>query len=570
MPDEAIMTKEVPYFDVICVGGGGAGVTAAVVASQHGAHVALLSKEPIGYGTTRLALGAMATVGLVSGDSPLLLFKEIMEEGQYFNHKGLAMVLAQGAAESVTTLESFGHMFKRDTYGSPIAFRMGKHRFERTLVSPGEGISIGQALRAACARSGVEVFEETAATKLLVEGGQIKGVVCYDLATGNVFVLGTDHVILATGGAGWLYFPHTDVAKSVTGDGYALALAAGCELVDMEQVIITPFAVSPRSSAYGFHCGIPVTEVLGGLLKDKEGNIIIEDFRRMSQAELSMMMQKMIRNGRGTKEGCLLLDLSLTVKTEEGKKLHQVLKEGGFLEIIRFAQGQKAYEWQVPIEVSPTVHYNIGGIRVDENLSTPVIGLYAAGEVQGGIHGLSRLSSLALTDLFVFGKKVGEATGKRRKNQLSGTIWDKAQEEAGRIRSFVGMNGHHRPICLMQRLQKVMWEEVGAFRNRAGLLKAIAVTDEIEEMSKDLKISNSRTYNQKVLDAIELGFMIKAARSIVFSSLAREESRGSHVRTDFLGKSDRLPNGSVVSWEENGKIRTRMEDNSTWKAQPRA
>jgi len=564
------ISKEVSYFDVVCIGGGGAGATAAVVASLHGCRVALLSKEPLGYGTTRLALGAMATVGMAEGDSPELLFEEMVEEGEHLNHEGLAKVLCQGAGESIAVLENFGHLFKRDRQGSPIAFKMGRHRFARTLVSPGEGISIGCALRSACARSGIEIFEETAATKLLVEHGEIRGVVCYDLVAGRLFVLETDHVVLATGGAGWLFFPHTDVAKSVTGDGYALALAAGCELVDMEQVIITPFGVAPHGSAYGFHCGIPVTEVPQGVLRDREGRTLIQDLREMNQAEMSMRMQEAVRRGQGTKEGCLLLDLSKTVRTEEGKKLHQVLKEGGFLEIVRFAQGQKAYDWEVPIEVSPTVHYNIGGIRTDENLHTSVRGLYAAGEVQGGVHGLSRLSSLALTDLFVFGKRAGEVIGKgRKKANRKSVAWNEAKEEMEKISSIAGRNGNYRPIDLIQRLQKLMWEEVGPSRSRTGLLKALAAFEEIEERSKDLSVARVKTYNQEVLDAIELRSMIKVARAIAGSSLAREECRGSHVRIDFPDEQEGLRLNSVIAFEKHGKVKTRMEENSRWKAQHR-
>ncbi|MBC7104690.1 MAG: FAD-binding protein, partial [Firmicutes bacterium] len=219
-------------------------------------------------------------------------------------------------------------------------------------------------------------------------------------------------MVLATGGAGWLYYPHTDCLRGATGDGMALAYAAGAELVDMEMVQFIPFAIVHPPSFCGILIGEPSVAGPHGVLLDGQGRLLLENVRRQTRAAVTRVMAEALAAGRGTERGALLLDMSGNLKSREGREHLAYLKRRGRLEAVRRAYGDKAYKGEEPWEVLPSAHYFIGGLRVDPWGATNLPGLYAAGQAAGGVHGANRLGSVSLAELFVFGRRAGLAAAR--------------------------------------------------------------------------------------------------------------------------------------------------------------
>ena len=224
---------EVLEYDVVCVGAGGAGITAAVSAARVGARVLLISKDPIGYGSTRISVGLVASCGIDPGDSAAVFYDDLLAGGEHLNNTRMARAVAEEARLCPAIAEDLGHLFRRDAEGAlgpTVAMRIGGHRYARAFAIPAHGVAMGQALRGAVARAALDVREDTCTVTLLGDGKRIAGLVAWDVAAGETVVVRSPAVILATGGLGWMYYPHTDCTRSATGDGYALAYKAGAEL----------------------------------------------------------------------------------------------------------------------------------------------------------------------------------------------------------------------------------------------------------------------------------------------------------------------------------------------------
>jgi succinate dehydrogenase/fumarate reductase flavoprotein subunit len=262
--------------DVLVIGAGGAGVMAGAEAARAGASVIIVSKEPLGYGDTRIALGAMALSPDPNlGDSEDLFFDDMMRGGEYLNDKKLVRVLVREAMDAAITFEGFGHVFLRDEEGvlkrEPIA--LGGHRVPRTISSPATGVSMGHTLRAAAARANIEVIEETVCSELLTLNGEVVGAAAVETMTGKPVALLAKSTVVAAGGAGNLYYPHTDCMPATTGDSFGLGLSAGAELVDMEQVQFMPFGITHPPSMLGIMCGDSVTAGPFGRLLNNRGPV---------------------------------------------------------------------------------------------------------------------------------------------------------------------------------------------------------------------------------------------------------------------------------------------------------
>jgi succinate dehydrogenase/fumarate reductase flavoprotein subunit len=229
--------------DLLCIGGGGAGVTAAVMANQMGAKVLIASKEPIGYGNTRIIGGAFAYGDLDESKNGEDFFRDMVIGGEFLNNQEMCALLAKEAHQATFLIEGFGGVLGRDTEGKiteKSLFQMGGHTSPRSLFVPSLGPGIGQALRYAIARENIETLERTLITDLIHENNHVFGAIGYELTKGEIVVIKAKKTLLATGGGCWIYYPHTDVSRTATGDGYALALEVGAELIDMEQVQYIP------------------------------------------------------------------------------------------------------------------------------------------------------------------------------------------------------------------------------------------------------------------------------------------------------------------------------------------
>lgn len=564
-------------FDVVCIGG--AGITAAVAAAARGARVALVAKDPAGYGDTRISMGNMAFPGLAQSDSPESFFADLRKSGEGLDDPELAWIMAENAPVATAILEDFGHLFMRDGEGrlsEKVVGRTGGHSYARTVTSgPAGGIPIGQVLRAAAARAGVTVLEETVACRILTErvagtgDTRVTGVVCFDLPGGEIFTIPAAAVVIATGGAGHLYYPHTDCTRGATGDGFALAYEAGAELVDMEQVQFIPFAFTHPAAFMGLFCGEPAIAGPAGVLRNRDGRVILEGVSRMNRAEVVKIMALELAGGGGIVHGGLLLDLGPNRALPEGRELWRQMRDKGQLDLVRKAYGKAAYRWEEPWDVAPTAHYLMGGIRVNTRCESTVAGLFAAGQAMGGIHGGNRLGSVSLAELFLFGRVAGEAAagralGARRAGGYRGfgRVWG-FDQNAGDGWNRPGQRnksaGGYRPIVLQRELQKEMWEHVGVIRQAAGLKNALETIAVIENKAQNLYISPLKVYNTEILDAIELGSMLITARLIATAALWRQESRGAHFRLDFPDRDDRQYRQRVVIWQKEGRMQLREE-----------
>ena len=547
--------------DVLVIGAGGAGVMAAVEAARAGASVTLVSKGSLGYGDTRISLGVMSTSpDAEGGDSEDDFAEDMIRGGEGLNDPALVRALVGDALDATVTFEGFGHIFSRDSEGNiqRMPFPPGGHRASRAVASPAVGISMGHTMRSAVARANIEVLEEAACSELLIRDGEVVGAAAFQTAAGEPVAFLAKSTVIAAGGAGALYYPHSDCMPAMVGDSYGLALGAGAELVDMEQVQFLPFAVTHPPSMLGAPCGEPVMAGPYGRLLNNRGDIVLENIMPMTRAQVARAVVEEIRRGGATDHGGLLLDLTPNVKSPEGEFFVKLLKKmaGPFLDIIRQAYGDKAANLEEPWDVLPTVHYNMGGIKTDERCRSRVNGLYACGQAQGGVMGGNRLGSTSLTEIFVFGKRAGQ-TAVREAEGRSFADEKVARGMLDKLRSLAGMKGTYRPVHLKRALQKMMWESVGPLRDGGGLKEALEKIAGLKKQAGDLRISDVKRFNTEVIDAIELSHMIVAAEAITFSALERAESRGAHVRSDFPKRDDGAPVKNMIVSTKSGKCEIR-------------
>jgi succinate dehydrogenase/fumarate reductase flavoprotein subunit len=550
--------------DVLCIGAGGAGLVAAVTSARAGVQTIALSKMPYGCGNTRIAGGLVLRPNISPKDSLDALMRDIIVGGEFLNDQTLVREYCEHAHLAAEVMEQFGLIFARNTSGepAPLPTAMGGHSLPRTLAGYAEGIPIGTVLRSAAARAGVEVLDETLALSLMKEGDSVTGAICLRWATGKIFSISAKQTILATGGLCWMFYPHTSNSRTVSGDGFTLALDAGAELVDMEQQQFIPFALTHPDSSVGIVCGEPAIAGPYGKLLDKNGREIISGVRTKTRAEIAAAMALAKENGNATEYGGLLLDLSPNLKRAVGEKMFQFIKRTfpSMTDAVRNAYGEEAARGEVAWDVYPTAHYQLGGVRVDAQCKARgVKNLYAVGEVLGGLYGANRIGSTSLADLFVFGLLVGKRAAEAAQAMDQPRTDDRQAQTIGAgAEGMRGRKGSIRPVELMRNLQKTMWEKVGPIRSEQGLKTALVDIENIHGRLQDIQVAERTDYNSEWLDTLELEKMLPAAQAVTLSALARTESRGGHVRTDFPQRNDRdwLKNIIIKKTGENLSVRT--------------
>jgi len=543
-------------FDVIILGAGGGGCAAAIMASQTGASVAILSKESIGGGNTRLTGGMMTCPGVSDGDSAEILKEDMIRGGGYLNNIELVDTISNNATKAIQFIESLGQFFLRDEGGflsSKSASSLGGHSFPRSFTSVAEGISISRALRHAVIGSSIAIFEDTFVFSLLTDNSKIQGALAVDLKTSDFLVFSAKTTVLATGGCGWLYYPQTTNIRFATGDGYALAYEAGAELVDMEMVQFFPFAMNHPAHFAGSILGEPRLAGPKGQLINGVGEVVLDgNINRMTRAQVTAVMAREITAGRTTKWGGLKLDLSgnLDVPDMVAYKKRMVKR----FEKIRKAQGEAAYQWKEPWDVSPSAHYMMGGVKNDSIGRSTLLGLYVAGEVGGGSMGANRLGSTSLVDVFVIGMAAGNEAACCAKESVQRPIEDSMViPEIKKIERLFSRRGKFPPIKLKRELQKLMLDKVGIARDEKSLTSAISEIDRLQEQANtELIVSSITRYNNELLDALELNKMLTCARMIATSAQMRRESRGAHFRLDY-------PETCDAHWLKNIRLRKEKE-----------
>jgi succinate dehydrogenase / fumarate reductase flavoprotein subunit len=574
-------------YDVVIIGAGGAGLRAAIEASSSGATVAMISKSMLGKAHTVMAEGgaAAALANKDERDSWETHFRDTMKGGKYLNDWRMARIHAQQAPDRIRELEQWGAVFDRTPSGLTSQRNFGGHTYPRLAhIGDATGLELIRTLQQRGIHMGMDVFMEFTVRKIFKSEGRVSGCFAYSRNDGSLHVFKAKSIVLATGGAtrcweicsgSWEY----------TGEGYALAYWAGAEMGDMEFIQFHPTGMIWPPSVKG----ILVTEGVrgeGGKLLNNEGSRFMFDYvpemyadefadtigeaeawveeviagklatkRRPPELLTRDVVAKAINSeraaGRASEHGGAYLDISWRNEEEIKKKLpgmyHQ-FKELAAVDITK-----------EPMEVGPTAHYVMGGVKVNfDTQETCIGGLYAAGEAATGLHGANRLGGNSLSDLIVFGKIAGEhaATSAKEIKEFREIPESEIQEIIDDTLAPLSREGGENPAAVVSDLRKMMQDKVGIIRTKSLLEDALNDLDVLEERGKSVFGGSGKTYNPGWHQSLEIGAMIDVSRMCTLAALKREESRGGHTREDFpvpdhshWGKVN-----SVISMSDEGEM----------------
>jgi len=570
-------------YDVLVIGAGGAGLRAAVAAAESGARVAVLAKSLLGKSQTVMGAALAAAMAPAPGDSWSVHFADTMRGGREVNQWRMVELLAREAAECVTELEAWGALFDRAGGGG---IRLGEgsgHRHAR-LVRAGQhatGLELLRTLQSRVRMHGIDLYCEYAVAELLKCGERIAGAYAVRGADGEAAVFLAPAVVLATGGIGKAY-AFTSNFHDSTGDGLALALRAGAELVDMEFVQFHPTGMVAPESARGLLVAESARNI-GGVLKNRDGERFmfrhVPAGRRAGIAEteaeadawyadprsarmppellprddVSRAIELEIRAGRGTPNGGVLLDLASRLPADAIRKALPHM----YRQFMDLADVDITAE---PMEVAPTCHYMMGGIRVEaDSCASRVPGLYAAGESAGGLHGANRLNGNGITELLVFGRRAGRAAAEHAKHALPPEA-DAAQIEraAAAARAPLRRSEGENPFAVQRELQRLMQAAAGLVRSEDGLARALEEISGLRGRADKVSAPGGGAGNAGWACALDLRSLLVVAEAVVRSALQRRESRGAHVRTDFPLAQEALAATNIVMRIEEGELVAEM------------
>jgi len=545
--------------DVLIIGAGGAGLRAAIEAIAQGARVGLVCKSLLGKAHTVMAEGgiAAAMANVDKADDWRTHFCDTMRGGKFVNNWRMAQLHALEAPDRVRELEQWGALFDRTPTGDILQRAFGGHTFKRLChVGDRTGLELIRTLQDRGVELGIDVFMECTVTRLLKDGDRVAGAFGYYREQGRFVAFKAKSIVIATGGIGKAWRV-TSNSWEYTADGMALAYEAGAELMDMEFVQFHPTGMVWPPGVQG----ILVTEAVrgeGGILRNKLGERFMEKYdpKKMELSTRDVVARSIyteVREGRGTEHGGAYLDISHKPAEYVKKKLPSMYHQFKELADVDITKG--------PMEVGPTCHYMMGGIRVEaETAASTVPGLYAAGEAAAGLHGSNRLGGNSLSDLLVFGRRAGK-TAAEFANRASATNLDPAQlEQAERemLAPFERLDGEF-PYPIHHDLQETMQSLVGIFRNEEDVNKALGKLDEFESRLAKVRVDGSRMFNPGWHLTRDLKNMLLISEAVSRCALARKESRGAHSRIDF-------PNYDP-EWEKKNNIIS--NDGGTMKLQQR-
>jgi len=529
---------EVHEHDVLIVGAGGAGLRAAIEALAQGVRVGVVCKSLLGKAHTVMAEGgiAAAMANVDTSDDWRTHFRDTMRGGKFLNNWRMAQLHAQEAPERVRELEQWGALFDRTENGDILQRAFGGHTYKRLChVGDRTGLEMIRTLQDRGVHMGIDVYMECTITRLLKDGDRIAGAFGYWREQGRFVVFRARSVIICTGGIGKAW-KITSNSWEYTGDGMALAYDAGADLMDMEFVQFHPTGMVWPPGVQG----ILVTEAVrgeGGVLRNKNGERFMEryDPKKLELSTRDVVARSIyteVREGRGTEHGGAFLDISHKPADYVKRKLPSMYHQ--FLELadVDITKG--------PMEVGPTCHYMMGGIRVDaETAQASIPGLFAAGEAAVGLHGANRLGGNSLSDLLVFGRRAGLAAAEHAKAGDLPTIDSSQIEEAAQqmLAPFERPEGDS-PYAIHDDLQSVMQSLVGIFRDEQDLRRALSELDDLKVRAARMRVEGSRLFNPGWHLAWDLHSMLTVAEAVTRSALTRRESRGAHSRIDYPGLDD--------------------------------
>ncbi len=526
-------TLETHEHDVLVIGAGGAGLRAAIEALAHEVSVGVVCKSLLGKAHTVMAEGGIAAAmsNVDPEDNWRVHFRDTMRGGKMLNNWRMAQLHAQEAPERIRELEQWGALFDRTEDGRILQRAFGGHSFRRLChVGDRTGLEMLRTLQDRGVHMGFDVYMESTIVRLLKDGDRCAGAIGYWREQGRFVVFKAKSVIIATGGIGKAW-PITSNSWECTGDGMALAYNAGAELMDMEFVQFHPTGMIWPPGVQG----ILVTEAVrgeGGVLRNKLGERFMEryDPKKMELSTRDVVARSIyteVKEGRGTEHGGAFLDISHKQAEYVKRKLPSMYHQFKDLADVDITKG--------PMEVGPTCHYMMGGIRVEaETGQSTVPGLFTAGESTAGLHGANRLGGNSLSDLLVFGRRAGMAAAQHAKEVSSPTVDGMQIEEAQRdaLSPFQRRDGEN-PYAIHRDLQEVMQNLVGIFRTREDLQRALEEIEKLKARQANVSVEGSRLFNPGWHLALDLKCMLIVSEAVARSALVREESRGAHSRIDF-------------------------------------
>jgi succinate dehydrogenase / fumarate reductase flavoprotein subunit len=519
--------------DVLIIGAGGAGLRASLEALAQGASVGVVCKSLLGKAHTVMAEGgiAAAMANVDTADDWKTHFRDTMRGGKFLNNWRMAQLHALESPDRVRELEQWGALFDRTEKGDILQRAFGGHTFKRLChVGDRTGLEMIRTLQDRGVQQGIDVYMECTVTRLLTDGGRIAGAFAYWRETGRLVIFKAKSIVIATGGIGKAWRV-TSNSWEYTGDGMALAYEAGAELMDMEFVQFHPTGMVWPPGVQG----ILVTEAVrgeGGILRNKLGERFMEKYdpKRMELSTRDVVARSIyteVKEGRGTEHGGAYLDISQKPAEYVKKKLPSMYHQFKELADVDITKG--------PMEVGPTCHYVMGGIRVDaETAESTVPGLFAAGEAAAGLHGANRLGGNSLSDLLVFGRRAGLAAAQHAKRVSAPSIDNLQIESAEKeLLSPFSNSGTESPYAVHRDLQEAMQNLVGIFRTQEDLQKALVELEKLKARAASAGVEGSRLFNPGWHLSYDLKSMLTVSEAVTQSALARMESRGAHSRIDF-------------------------------------
>lgn len=556
--------------DVIVIGAGGAGLRAAIEASAAGVSVGLVCKSLLGKAHTVMAEGGVAAAlsNVDDRDAWSVHFADTMRGGQYVNNWRMAELHAREAPDRVRELEEWGALFDRTKDGRILQRNFGGHKYPRLAhVGDRTGLEMIRTLQDYGIHQGIEVYMEHAVTGLLKDGDRVVGAFGYDRERGRFRVFRAKAVVLATGGIGRA-FKVTSNSWEYTGDGHSLAYHAGAELLDMEFVQFHPTGMIWPPSVRG----ILVTEGVrgeGGILKNSEGRRFMFDdipdnyksqtadnpeegwiytqgdkeARRppelLTRDHVARCIVREIREGRGSPHGGVFLDIAWIKEKMPNAEEHIKRKLPSMYH--QFKQLADIDITTEPMEVGPTTHYVMGGVKVDaDSQMTCVPGLFAAGECAAGLHGANRLGGNSLSDLLVFGQRAGKYAAEFAREQEAGQVDEADIEAAARetLEPFDREPSGENPFDIQYELQDKMQELVGIVRNEGEMQQSLEVIENLKQRAEKVAVIGNREYNPGWHTALDLKNLMTVSEAVALAALERKESRGAHFREDYEAKED--------------------------------
>ena len=581
-------------YDVLVIGAGGAGLRAAIEASNEGVKVGLVCKSLLGKAHTVMAEGgvAAALANVDDRDNWRVHFADTMRGGQYLNNGRMAEIHAKESPDRVRELEAWGSLFDRTSDGRILQRNFGGHQYPRLAhVGDRTGLEMIRTLQDHLVHADVDVHMECAVIALFKDDGRVAGAFAYDRDTGKFKLFHAKAVILATGGIGRA-FRVTSNSWEYTGDGQALAYHAGAALIDMEFIQFHPTGmVWPPSVA-----GILVTEGVrgeGGVLRNSKGerfmfNDIPDNYKHttadneeegwiytqgdknarrppelLTRDHVARCIVREVKEGRGSPHGGVFLDISWIKEKIPNAEEHIKKKLPSMYHQFKELAGIDITK--EPMEVGPTTHYVMGGIRVDaDSQMSDVPGLFAAGESAAGLHGANRLGGNSLSDLLVFGQRAGAYAAKFAKENGPGKVDEEQVSETvrGALEPLDRGNAGNaeNPYQIQRELQGLMQDKVGIVRNEQEMLEAVEDIKRLRERASSAGVAGNRTYNPGWHTAIDLGNLLTFSEAIARSGIERKESRGAHSRTDFPDKDSEFAKVNVVTRKgPDGELQVKQE-----------